>query len=209
MVKANLILVGAGGHSRSCIDAIEQQGNYTIGGLVGLSQEVSLDQFGYKVLATDSELGELARKFPYALISLGQITSPEIRIHLFEKALELGFIFPTIIVPSAYVSPYSTIGAGTIIMQGAIVNAGAVIGENCIINSRAVVEHDSRVESHCHISTGVILNGNTTIGKGSFIGSGATIKEGVSIGAGSLVGMGLAVRHDLVEHSKFLGTRTS
>lgn len=209
MGKGNLILVGAGGHSRSCIDAIEQQGNYVIGGLVGLSQEVSSDQFGYKVLATDSELGELARKFPYALISLGQITSSEIRIRLFENALEHGFIFPTIIVPSAYVSPHSTIGAGTIIMQGAIVNAGAVIGENCIINSRAVVEHDSRVESHCHISTGVILNGNTTIGKGSFIGSGTTTKEGVSIGAGSLVGMGLAVRHDLVENSKFLGSRIS
>ena len=209
MVKGNLILVGAGGHSRSCIDAIEQQSNYTIGGLVGLSEELGSDQFGYKVLATDSELGELARKFPYALISLGQITSPEIRIRLFEKALEHGFIFPTIIVPSAYVSPHSTIGAGTIIMQGAIVNAGAVIGENCIINSRAVVEHDSRVESHCHISTGVILNGNTTIGKGSFIGSGTTIKEGVSIGAGSLLGMGLAVRHDLVENSKFLGSGTS
>lgn len=209
MVKANLILIGAGGHSRSCIDAIEQQGNYTIGGLIGLDQEVSSDQFGYKVLATDSKLGDLARKFPYALISLGQITSAEIRIRLFEKALELGFIFPTIIAPSAYVSPHSTIGAGTIIMQGAIVNAGAVIGENCIINSRAVVEHDSCVESHCHISTGVILNGKTTIGKGSFIGSGATIKEGVSIGTGSLVGMGLAVRHDLVENSEFLGTTTS
>jgi len=209
MVNANLILVGAGGHSRSCIDAIEQQGNYTIGGLVGLIHEVDSDQFGYRVLATDSELVDLARKFPYALIGLGQISSPVNRILLFEKSLEVGFTFPTIIAPSAYVSPQSTIGAGTIIMQGAIVNAGAVIGENCIINSRAVVEHDSRVGSHCHISTGVILNGNTTIGRGSFVGSGAIIKEGVSIGTGSLVGMGIIVRSDLPENSKYLGETTS
>jgi len=209
MLNPNLIIVGAGGHSRSCIDVIEQEGKYLIGGLVGLSQEVGLKQFGYDVLAADTGLDLLAKRFPYALIAVGQIHSPELRIHLYEQYLSAGFIFPTIISSSAYVSPHSTIGAGTIIMQGAVINAGAVIGENCIINSRAVVEHDSRVESHCHVSTGVILNGNTTIGRGSFIGSGATIKEGVSIGAGSLVGMGLAVRHDLVGNSNYLGATTS
>lgn len=209
MFNANLIVVGAGGHARSCIDTIEQEGKYVIGGLVGLVEEVGSKQFDYEVLTADSGLAQLAKRFRYALIAVGQIHSPELRIRLYNQYLAAGFIFPTIISSSAYVSPHSTVGAGTIVMNGAVINAGAVVGRNCIINSRALIEHDSQVADHCHISTGVILNGNTSIGTRSFIGSGAIIKEGVSVGAGSLVGMGLTVRHDLDENSRFKGGATS
>ena len=47
MRKSELIVIGAGGHSRSCIDTIEQEGKYKIAGLVGLGQEVGSSQFGY------------------------------------------------------------------------------------------------------------------------------------------------------------------
>jgi sugar O-acyltransferase (sialic acid O-acetyltransferase NeuD family) len=209
MSNPNLIIVGAGGHSRSCIDVIEQEGKYLIGGLVGLSQEVGLKQFGYDVLAADTGLDLLAKRFPYALIAVGQIHSPELRIRLYEQYLSAGFIFPTIISSSAYVSPHSTIGAGTIVMNGAVINAGVVVGNNCIINSRALIEHDSLIADHCHISTGVILNGDTAIGAGSFIGSGVIIKEGVSVGASSLIGMGLTVRHELGENTRLISGATS
>jgi sugar O-acyltransferase (sialic acid O-acetyltransferase NeuD family) len=209
MLKNDLVLIGAGGHARSCIDVIEQEGKYAIGGLVGLSQEVGFKQFGYKVITADSALALLAKQFPYALIAVGQIQSAELRIRLYEQYLSAGFIFPTIISSSAYVSTHSTIGAGTIVMHGAVINAGAVVGENCIINSQALIEHDSHVADHCHISTGAILNGDTAIGARSFIGSGAIIKEGVSVGAGSLIGMGLTVRHELDENSRFMGGATS
>ncbi len=46
MSQPNLILIGAGGHARACIDAIEQEGIYKIAGLVGLAQEVGLDFCG-------------------------------------------------------------------------------------------------------------------------------------------------------------------
>ncbi len=205
MKKSELIIIGAGGHSRSCIDTIEQEGKYKIGGLVGLSQEVGSSQFGYKVLGTDSELGELAKQFQYAFVGLGQIHSPELRIRVYEESITAGFVLPSIIAPSAYVSPHAKVGAGTIVMQGAILNAGVVVGNNCIINTRALLEHDSRVSDHCHVSTGAILNGDTSVGTGSFIGSSTVVKEGVSVGVGSVVGMGLALRHNLGAGSKYLG----
>ena len=135
MFNANLIVVGAGGHARSCIDTIEQEGKYVIGGLVGLVEEVGSKQFDYEVLTADSGLAQLAKRFRYALIAVGQIHSPELRIRLYNQYLAAGFIFPTIISSSAYVSPHSTVGAGTIVMNGAVINAGAVVGRNCIINS--------------------------------------------------------------------------
>ena len=205
MSKPNLILIGAGGHARACIDAIEQEGIYEIAGLIGLAQEVGSKHFGYKVIATDAEIPELVEQYQFALITIGQIHSPEHRVRLYTRAQDAGFTFPTVIAPTAYVSSHSTIGTGTIVMHGSVVNAGAQVGKNCIINSNSLIEHDAHVADHCHISTGAILNGNTSIGAGAFIGSRAVIKEGVSIGANSLVGMGLVVRHNIANNEKYLG----
>lgn len=207
MLKDDLVLIGAGGHARSCIDVIEQERKFRIAGLVGVTKEVGSRILNYDVIGTDADLDELASRFKYALIARGQIASPVDRIRLFDLLVKYGFKLPTIIAPSAYVSPHATIGAGTIIMHGAIINAEAVVGRNCIINSHAIIEHGSQVADHCHISTGAILNGDTSIGTGSFIGSGATLKEGVSVGPGSVVGMGLSLRQNSSENSSFLGMR--
>jgi sugar O-acyltransferase (sialic acid O-acetyltransferase NeuD family) len=208
MSKPSLILIGAGGHAHACIDAIEQEGIYEIAGLVGLPQEVGDRSFGYEVIACDAQLGELVDQYQYALISIGQIQTAEHRIRLFSKAQDVGFAFPTVISPSAYVSPRAIIGIGTVVMHGAVINAGASVGKNCVINSNSLVEHDAKVGDHCHISTGAILNGNAYLGSGSFIGSRAVIKEGISIGANSMVGMGLTVRHKVDSSKKYLGVET-
>ena len=208
MSKPNLILIGAGGHVRSCIDAVEQEGIYKIAGLIGLPQEVGSKQFGYEVIAADTEMRELAEQYHFALVSIGQIHTAEQRIRLYTRAQDAGFSFPTIIAPTAYVSSHSTIGKGTIVMHGAIINAGALVGANCIINSNSLIEHDAHVEDHCHISTGAILNGKSSVGMGAFIGSGAVIKEGVSIGTNSMVGMGIMVRHNVDNDTKYLGFTT-
>lgn len=205
MSKPNLILIGAGGHAHACIDVIEQHDQYRIAGLVGMPEEMHAQHLGYSVIATDSDLAELAKAYQYVFIAVGQIRSPNSRIRLYQQVTELGFQLPVIIAPTAYVSCHATIGAGSIMMHGAIINAGAKVGINCIINTRALLEHDTTVEDHCHISTGAILNGDVNIGAGSFVGSGSVIKEGVSLGKGCMVGMGLSVRHNQVDHARFVG----
>ncbi|WP_370653875.1 acetyltransferase [Undibacterium sp.] len=205
MSKPGLILIGAGGHARSCIDVIEQHGQYQIAGLVGLPEQRHTRQLGYIVIATDDGLDELVRSYPYALITIGQMQSSERRLRLYQQATQCGFQLPVIIAPTAHVSRHASIGAGSIVMHGAIVNAGARVGNNCIINSRALVEHDAKVEDHCHISTGTILNGDVTVGAGSFIGSGCIIKEGVSTGKGCIVGMGCTLRNNIADCYRFIG----
>lgn len=205
MNKPTLILIGAGGHAHACIDVIEEHGQYRIAGLVGMTEEISAQHFGYSVIATDDDLPKLAHEYQYALIAVGHILSSDTRQRLYQQATRLDFQLPTIIAPTAYVSRHATIGAGTIVMHGAIVNAGARVGENCIINTRALLEHDATMENHCHLSTGAILNGEAHIGVGSFVGSGSIIKEGVSLGKGCVVGMGLSVRHNQADHAQFTG----
>ena len=204
-MRKNLILIGAGGHARSCIDVIEQEGEFKITGLVGLDSELGLQVNGYEVIATDKNLSTLIGKAQFALIALGQISSPETRVSLYQRALKARFEIAKVVSPLAYVSPSAQIGKGTIVMHGAIINAGVKVGSNCIINSRALLEHDTQVLDNCHISTGAILNGGVLVEEGCFIGSGTIVKEGVSIGERSVVGIGSQLRTNLTANSRFLG----
>ena len=205
MSKPKIILIGAGGHAHACIDVIEQHGGYQIAGLIGMSEEMHTRHFGYAVIATDGDLPQLAKDYQYALITVGQIQTPDHRMRLYQQATELGLQLPVIIAPSAHVSRHATVGTGTIVMHGAIVNAGARVGNNCIINTRALLEHGATVEDHCHISTGAILNGDVHIGAGSFVGSASVIKEGITLGKRCVVGMGLSVRHNQADQARFVG----
>ncbi|MEQ1794855.1 MAG: acetyltransferase [Nitrospira sp.] len=209
MSKPSLIVIGAGGHAQACIDVIEQLDIYRIAGLVGLPEEMNADHLGYPVVAVDSDLPKLAKDHQHAIIAVGHIHSPALRIRLYQRAIELGFHLPAIVAPNAYVSRHAAIGAGTIVMHGAIINAGARIGANCIINTFALIEHGVTVADHCHISTGAILNGEAKIGRGSFVGSGSIIREGVSIGSDCIVGMGLAVRHNQPDMTRYTDSRLS
>lgn len=205
MKKNSLILFGAGGHAESCIDVIEQHGEFKISGLVGKREELGIKLSGYEVIATDEDVFELSKEFANTLIAVGQIGSSEHRTRLFKQAKAAGFTFPGIVSPFAYVSPKAKIGHGTIVLHAAVVNAGVSVGENCIVNSRALLEHGSQVQNHCHISTGAIINGGVFVGEGTFVGSGSVVRERVSIGERSVIGMGTTLRNDLPPNSTFLG----
>jgi len=185
-----ILLIGGGGHCRSVIDVIEQEGQFQIVGIVDMAELLGRDILGYPVIGDDSDLENLAKKYAYALITIGQIKSPEQRIKLFELAKKAGFKMPSILSPRAYVSKHAFIADGTIIMHDVVINAKASIGNNCIINSKALIEHDSLILDHCHISTSVTINGGVIVEDGCFIGSGATTKESIIIKNNSVIQAG-------------------
>lgn len=204
MVRKEIILIGAGGHALSCIDVIEQEGKYHIAGLVGADGQINTKKIGYKVLANDSALQDLSKKYKYAHVTVGQISSPDLRMKIYSRLKELGFELPVIVSPRAYVSKHTHIADGTIVMHGAVVNAGATIGANCIINSCALIEHCARVADHCHIATHATINGDVKIGLGAFVGSGAVIKQGLEIGERVVIGMGISVRESVQNHQLYV-----
>ncbi len=202
MKRPPILLVGAGGHARACIDVIEQEGCYAISGLVGLPEEMGGEVLGYPILGTNAQLAELRTTCPNALVTVGQIKSPEPRMRLFDLLTGLGFVLPHIVSPRAHVSRHASLGTASIVMHGVIVNAGARIGRNCILNSQVLIEHDAIVEDHCHISTGVLVNGGVRVGTGCFVGSGSVLREGIQLGEHCLVGMGMAVRTSHTAHTR-------
>jgi sugar O-acyltransferase (sialic acid O-acetyltransferase NeuD family) len=205
MSLPGILLVGAGGHARACIDVIEAEGRFSVLGLIGQVHEVGRDISGYRVLGSDADMQVLFAACGRALITVGQIASPNLRMRIAEQLAALGIDTPTVISPRAYVSRNAIVGAGTIVLHGAVVNAGARVGDHCILNSQSLVEHDARVDDFCHISTGAILNGGATAGEGSFIGSRSVVKQGVALGQRCIVGMGTVLRRDLADQTTYLG----
>lgn len=180
-MKPKILLIGGGGHCKSCIDVIEEQNKFQIAGIIDRREKVGTKVLGYEIIGTDGDLEELVSKIPNALITIGQIKSAKLRVNFFNQLKNIGYKLPLIISPFSKVSKHSFIGEGTIIMHQALVNAGAKIGSNCIINSKALVEHDVRIENNCHISTNAVLNGGVKVGQSTFVGSGAVVVNDVSI----------------------------
>ncbi len=173
----NLILIGGGGHCKSCIDVVEQTNEYNIVGILDSPDKVGQKVLNYEIIGTDEDIAKYAAKGYELLITIGQLQSADLRKNIYKKVKNSGGKFATIISPLAYVSKHSRIGEGTIVMHGAIINAEVEIGSNCIINTKALIEHDCRIENNCHIAVGAVLAGGVTIEKDSFIGANATIVQ--------------------------------
>ena len=195
-----IILLGTGGLARSCIDVLELEGNFKLAGLIEKEQTDNFENHRNMIIGFDDDIKDMRKKYSNALIAVGQIKSPKIRIGLYELLKQMNYNLPVIISPNAYVSKKAHICEGTIIMHGAIVNANARIGKNCIINNRALIEHDVIIGNHCHIATGAVINGEVTVGNKTFIGSGVVTKQCISIGSNCVFGAGAVVKRNIASN---------
>lgn len=204
-----LVLLGGGGHCKSCIEVIEGTGAFQILGILDRSAAVGSKVLDYAVLGDDQEIPALLTRKVAFLVTVGQIKSATARLRLFHELCRAGAQLPKVIALSAVVSRYATVGAGTIVMNHCLVNSSSRIGANCIINSCANIEHDTVIGDHCHISTGAMVNGDVKIGQQVFVGSGAVIAHGVSICDGAVIGAGSVVINNIKQPGVYAGNPAS
>ena len=57
--KPKIVLIGGGGHCKSCIDVIEEENKYQIAGIVDVPEKHGEKILAYKVFAKDDDLPEL------------------------------------------------------------------------------------------------------------------------------------------------------
>ncbi|MDR1475042.1 MAG: hypothetical protein LBI30_00765 [Holosporales bacterium] len=186
----DLVLIGGGGHCRSCIDVIELENKFRILGVLDDNLRVGVPIGRYSVIGNDSDAEKIAEKQGGGgicfLVTVGFLKTLETRKNIFER-FKNKVNMATVISPLAYVSKYASVGRGTIVLHHAMINFGAKVGENCIINSKALIEHDAIVEDHCHVSTAVVINGSVKIGHSSFVGSNSTVVQCMEIANSSFI----------------------
>ena len=168
-----LIIIGAGTHANSCIDAILSSKKNKI--LYLVSKKAKYVE-SYKVIDENEFIkNDLEGKRIH--IGIGQLKNGDQREKIFNLYKKKGCVFPVILSGNALISPKTQISDGTIVMHQAIINRNVKIGKNCIINSGAIIEHDTIIEDNVHIAPGAIVLGGCHIKKNSFIGSAAVIRQ--------------------------------
>jgi len=200
----NLILVGAGGHVKSCIACIETT-EHKIIGLLDIPEEIGNMIEGYPIIGSDEDIKEFNKSGTGFLVTLGQIESSELRKKLFARLLFLKANLPVIVSSTAFVAKTAAIDLGTIIMHKCMINSSATIGKNCIMNTGCIIEHDCLIDDTTHVSTGAIVNGSCHIGKGCFVGSGSVIKNNITICDDVVIGAGSVVVKDINVPGIYIG----
>ncbi len=204
-MKKNLILVGGGGHCRSCIDVIESSDAFTIQGIIDVPSKAGQDVLKYPVIGSDDDLPRLVKTGAYFLVTVGHVQDLKPRARVIAALKELKAKLATVVSSHARVSRYAQLGEGTVVMHQAVINSAAVIGANCIVNTGAIVEHDTAVGDQVHISTGSVINGGCVLGARGFVGSGAVIKEKVRMVDNVFIGASAVVIEDIREAGTYVG----
>ncbi len=195
-MSETVILIGGGGHAKVVIECVRQAGDRVVG-ILDDALEAGTTVLDVPVLGKIADYAaHTQHKF---LIAIG---SNAVRKRI---AQQLSVNWHTAIHPSAVVSRYAKISAGTVIMPGAVVNPGAAIGEHCIVNSGAVVEHDNILEDFVHISPKAALGGTVRIGQQTHIGIGAVVKNDLNICGGCTVGAGAVVVKNITQAGTYVG----
>ncbi|THC45657.1 acetyltransferase [Massilia sp. Mn16-1_5] len=188
-MKPPVIVVGASGHAKVCIELLQAIGE-TVLCCVGAGDD-GATCLGIPVLDGDHHLARLRDEGQSrAFVALG---SNRLRARLGGYLRELGFELVNAISPHAVVSPSATLGSGIAIMAGAVVNADATIGDLAIVNTGATVDHDCIIGVAAHVAPQCALAGNVSIGDGAFLGVGCKAVPWVEVGAQSTVGAGAVI----------------
>jgi sugar O-acyltransferase (sialic acid O-acetyltransferase NeuD family) len=203
-MSVDVIVLGAGGHARVVIDALQRLGARIVG---VVADEVSAS-WPHNLAPLLGDEAWLARH-PRAGIALangvGGLVPMGNRASLFLGLKRAGFSFFTVVHPRAIVAEAASIGEGSFVAAGAIVQAGARIAANCVINTGAIVDHDCRLSDHAQIAPGAVLAADVKVGAGAYVGAGATVLQGRTLGEACQVAAGAVVVKDVAPRALVLG----
>lgn len=197
----DILLFGMGGHAKSVIDSIEGIGKYRIFGILDKKENIGLKYRQYEVIGEDIDALKYYEKgIKKAFISIGYMGKGKkisLRKDLYEKLKYIGYIFPTIIDPTAILSKDIKLGEGNYVGKRCIINSNTILGKMCIVNTGVIIEHDCMIEDYTHIAAGGIICGNVYLEKYCFIGANTTIIQGKKIGENTIIGAGTIITKDI------------
>lgn len=191
----DVIIIGAGGHSKVVIDILKENNQFNIIGLLDDDENMHGKLvLGIKVLGNIESIKKYDPKSAKFIITIGNNL---IRRELFNKISDLGYMPINAISKHAVISQYAKLGNGLIINSGVKIHPHVHIGDNAIIGMNATISHDSIIGDNSHVSPGVHITGGVNIGPGVDIGTGAVIIPNIHIGENSIIGAGAVVTKDI------------
>ncbi|MBR9853694.1 MAG: acetyltransferase [Algicola sp.] len=201
-----VVIFGASGHAKVCIDILERSGGYKIIGLLDSLKPKGLKVFGYPILGDFTVIPDLLKNASELefFVAIGDNWT---RHQIVQKLIEIHpkSVFVNAIHPDAIIGKGVELGNGIMIMAGSIVNADSSLEDFTIVNTRSSVGHESKLKKYSSLAPNCTLAGNVVVGSFSAISISATILNGRRIGNHTIIGAGSLVVEDADDFSVCYG----
>ncbi|MEW8992878.1 PglB [Clostridium sp.] len=169
----NLIILGAGGHGHVVKEVAEAMGIFHKIDFLDDNAN-SIEAIG---LCSDNE--KFVEEYTYAIPGFG---NNKLRMEWIEKLEKSKFEIPTLIHPTAYISPSAIVQSGSVIEAKAIVNTNSRVEKGCIISVGSIIDHDATINYGCHVDCGAVIKSYCSIAPLLKINSGQVIEYNNSKG---------------------------
>ena len=174
-MRDKLLIVGAGGFGRVVAEHAVLEYDCAF---IDDGPELGTLVNGIPVIGRTNELDKFISDYKLLIVAIG---NNKFREEVYRNAEEVGYEFPNIIDPSAYISPFAKLGKGCVILNNAVVQNNAKIGNGTILNSGVEAHHDSVIGDYCLIYANSVVRALTTVGKRVRIGSTVSISTGAVV----------------------------
>jgi len=174
-MRDKLLIVGAGGFGRVVAEHAVLEYDCAF---IDDGPELGALVNGIPVIGRTNELDKFISDYKLLIVAIG---NNKFREEVYKNAEEVGYEFPNIIDPSAYISPFAKLGKGCVILNNAVVQNNAKIGNGTILNSGVEAHHDSVIGDYCLIYANSVVRALTTVGKRVRIGSTVSISTGAVV----------------------------
>lgn len=152
----SLLIIGAGSFSPE----VEE-----LASLLGYTDIAFLDDnpstsYCSPVIGTTADIAGFRSQYDTAIVALG---NNETRMKYHQILKNNNYKIPTLIHPTAYVSPTAEITPGCIIRAKAVVSRDVKLGEATILNVGALIDHHVEIGYGCHILMGAVVRNKVKV----------------------------------------------
>ncbi len=135
------------------------------------------------------------------LIAVGE---PAARQRITER-LPAHTTYGTLIHPSAVLSEWVQLGAGSIITAGTVLTCNIRLGRHAHLNLHTSIGHDCLIGDFFTAAPGARISGDCHLGTGVYVGTNAALRQGLRVVDDVTIGMGSVVVKSITEPGVYVG----
>lgn len=148
MRELNLIILGAGSHGQEVKELAQS---------LRVFRKISFldDIHPERAIGSCKDFEQYLDEYPVAIPAIGDTV---VRMRWMKELVKAGFVIPTLIHPTAIVSPSAEIGNGTVIFSNATISPGVSVGKGSIISSSVTIARNMKLPDWFFADCGETIN---------------------------------------------------